>query len=76
MAIEYRPEDASAMTQNLKYPGKLLCIEKQKHLDHNLMIISDTGNNRLVLINEETMECKGIIGTGKVGLVDGNFEEA
>lgn len=40
------------------------------------MIISDTGNNRLVLINEENMTCVGIIGTGKVGLVDGNFNEA
>jgi hypothetical protein len=45
-------------------------------LDHNLLIISDTGNNRLVLINEETLECIGTIGTGKVGLVDGNYEEA
>lgn len=39
------------------------------------MIISDTGNNRLVLINEETFECIGTIGNGKVGLVDGNYEE-
>lgn len=40
------------------------------------MIISDTGNNRLVLINEEKLECIGTIGTGKVGLVDGKFDEA
>lgn len=62
----------------MKYPGKLLCIEKQKggNIDHNLLIISDTGNNRLVLINEETYECVGVIGTGKVGLVDGKFDEA
>lgn len=39
------------------------------------MIISDTGNNRLILINEETLECQGVIGNGKVGLVDGNYEE-
>ena len=42
----------------------------------NLLIISDTGNNRLVLINEDKSECIGIVGAGKVGLVDGNFEEA
>jgi hypothetical protein len=40
------------------------------------LIISDTGNNRLVIINEETMECVGVIGSGKVGLVDGKFDEA
>lgn len=48
------PEEAAALNSNLKFPGKLLCIEKQKGLEHNLMVISDTGNNRLVLINEET----------------------
>lgn len=51
-------------------------MEKQKGLDHNLLIVSDTGNNRLVLINEETQTCVGIIGNGKMGLVDGNYEEA
>ena len=61
---------------NLRYPGKLLCIEKQKGLDHNLLVVSDTGNNRLVLINEETQECVGTVGNGKVGLVDGAYEEA
>lgn len=64
------------MNSNLKYPGKILCIEKQKNLDHNLIVISDTGNNRLLLINEETYQCIGVIGTGKVGLVDGSYEEA
>lgn len=60
----------------MKYPGKLLCIEKQKNLDHNLLLISDTGNNRIILINEETSECIGTIGTSKIGLVDGTYEEA
>ena len=41
-----------------------------------MLIISDTGNNRLVIVNEETMDCMGTIGNGKVGLVDGGFEEA
>ena len=60
----------------LRYPGKLLCIEKQKGLPHNILAISDTGNNRLVIINEETKECLWSIGCSKIGLVDGNFEEA
>ena len=40
------------------------------------MIISDTGNNRLILVNEENYECLGVIGSSKIGLVDGNYEEA
>ena len=39
-------------------------------------MISDTGNNRIVLINEETLECIGVIGNSKIGLVDGNFEDS
>lgn len=39
----------------------------------NLMVISDSANNRLVVINEETMECVYTIGNGKTGLVDGNY---
>jgi len=41
-----------------------------------MIIISDTANNRLVVINEETMSCSDIIGNGKIGLVDGSYEEA
>ena len=59
----------------MKYPGKVLCIEKQENLPNNLIVISDTGNNRLILVNEETMECIDTIGNGKIGLVDGDFKE-
>lgn len=45
-------------------------------MNENLLVISDTGNNRLVLINEETYDCLGTIGNGKVGLIDGNYDEA
>jgi hypothetical protein len=41
-----------------------------------LIIISDTGNNRLIIINEESMECIGVVGNSKVGLVDGGYKEA
>ena len=74
--MEYKAEEGRAMNSNLKFPGKVLCIEEQKGIDQNLIIISDTGNNRLVIVNEETMDCMGTIGNGKVGLVDGGFEEA
>lgn len=66
----------NAQEQNLKYPGKVLCIERQEKLQHNLLVISDSANNRLVVVNEETMRCQHVIGTGKIGLVDGEFGEA
>lgn len=40
------------------------------------MIISDSANNRLVVINEETLECIYTVGNGKIGLVDGSINEA
>ena len=42
-------------------------------MEYNLLVISDTGNNRIVLINEETMEFVENIGNGKIGLVDGDY---
>ena len=54
----------------------MICVEKQAGLDHNLIIVSDTANNRIVIINEETMQFEDQIGNGKIGLVDGNYNEA
>ena len=68
-------EEQAAREQNLRYPGKILCIEKQADLNRNLIVVSDSGNNRLVIINEETMKFEAQIGNGKIGLVDGNYEE-
>lgn len=45
-------------------------------LDYNLLVISDTGNNRLILVNEDRLECVAVVGNGKVGLVDGSYDEA
>ena len=43
--------------------------------DCNVMVISDTGNNKIVLVNIETLECIDTIGNWYVGLVDGDFTE-
>ena len=40
----------------MSYPGKILCIEKQSGLENNLIVISDSANNRLVLVDESKME--------------------
>jgi len=41
-----------------------------------MICISDTGNNRIVIIDEATHECLFTVGNGRVGLVDGSVEEA
>lgn len=45
-------------------------------MPHNLIVISDSANNRVVIVREDTLECVHVIGNGKIGLVDGNFQEA
>ena len=42
----------------------------------NLLVISDSANNRIVVVNEDTMEFLNTIGNGKIGLVDGSYSEA
>jgi len=44
-------------------------------MPNNLIVISDSANNRIVIIKEETLECLHVVGNGKIGLVDGNFDE-
>lgn len=68
-------EVKNAQGQNLKYPGKIICIEKQEKLPQNLIVIADSANNRIVIVREDTMECVHVVGNGKIGLVDGNFQE-
>jgi len=74
--VRESPEEHAARQQNFRYPAKILCIEKQSDLDRNLIIVSDTGNNRIVIINEDTMTFEDQIGNGKIGLVDGSYSEA
>jgi hypothetical protein len=56
----------------LKFPGKIICVEKQDGIQNPLLVISDTG------INANTMKCQDVIGNpeGLIGLIDGPFEEA
>lgn len=68
-------EIKAAKTQNLRYPGKVICIERQEGLPHPMLVIADSANNRVIIINEESMECSSVIGNGKIGLVDGSFED-
>ena len=71
-------EEKAALNSNLRFPGKVICIANQPGLpyDCNLMVISDTGNNRVILVNLDTNECLDVIGNGHIGLVDGQYNEA
>ena len=40
-----------------------------------MLVIADSANNRIVIIDEQSMKCAAVVGNGKVGLVDGSFEE-
>jgi len=68
-----------AVASNLRFPGKVIVIQDQPNLPikGNLLVISDTGNNRILLISiDEKYKCLEVIGSGGLGLVDGDFTEA
>ena len=44
-------------------------------MPYNLLVISDSANNRLVIVREDTLVCLHVIGNGKFGLVDGSYSE-
>jgi len=54
--VSESPEERIARNQNFRYPGKIICVEKQAGLDHNLILVADTANNRVVVVNEDTMQ--------------------
>lgn len=71
-------EQQRADSQNLKFPGKVICIEKQDGITEPMLVISDTGNNRIIIVNAETFECIDVIGNtqGQIGLIDGSYSDA
>lgn len=70
-------EEKSALKSNLRFPSKIISISNQPCLlyDRNLMVISDTGNNRVIIADIDTHECLDVIGSGNIGLVDGEYGE-
>lgn len=58
-------------TSVLAFPGKVLADEKSKQL-----FISDSNHNRIVVVSLDDSSVKEVIGSGEIGLKDGNFETA
>jgi len=62
------------MKQNLNSPGKVQVLKGLEAGD--VMLISDSANNRLVLVHLETLTCIQTIGSGIDGHNDGDFKDA
>lgn len=71
-------EIKAANSQNLRFPGKVICIEQQDGIEHPLLVISDTGNNRILIVNANNFQGIDVVGNreGNIGLIDGEFEDA
>ncbi|NDJ76022.1 MAG: redoxin domain-containing protein [Chloroflexi bacterium] len=69
---QWQPELATLdHTEPLRFPGKVLA-----DVDSNRLFIADSNNNRIVVTALDTYEVLDVIGTGEIGLVDGDFELA
>ena len=46
-------EEKIALSSNLRFPGKIICVSNQPCMpyDCNIMVVSDTGNNRIIVVN-------------------------
>ena len=62
----------------MKFPHKIIKVHKEKCdlFGCDILILSDMGNHRVLVINEETYECVEVIGWGKSGYLDGSFESS
>ncbi|HXG65758.1 MAG TPA: thioredoxin-like domain-containing protein, partial [Blastocatellia bacterium] len=74
--IDRRPlnlklERHRAPASMLAFPGKVLADEKSRQL-----FISDSNHNRIVVAALDDYSIKEVIGSGAIGLDDGNFESA
>ena len=68
--------EENAIKSRMRFPSKLLYTEETGPYDSNgLLVVSDSGNNRILIIDEESLTCIDSIGTGNRGDEDGSFEE-
>ena len=64
-------EKDTAPPSLLEFPGKVRVDEKG-----NRLFISDSGHNRILVVNRKTAEVIDVIGNGDRGMKDGSFAEA
>lgn len=86
-----KPEAITALRQNLSQPGKIIYIDAAKSLAltgevadvplpyadvTELLVIADSSNNRLLVLDASTNTFLEQIGNGKSGYKEGNFADA
>ena len=51
-------EERAVLKSNLRFPSKIITIHNQPCLlyDCNILVVSDTGNNRVIILNLDTYE--------------------
>ena len=67
----FKPIIESKIESVLSFPGKVFA-----HPTHNVLIISDSNHNRILVVNRETGAIQSIIGSGDRGAMDGSFANA
>lgn len=73
----FSKEKEAAIKSNLRFPHKILHVSKDecKLYGCDILVISDMGNHRIIIVNENTYKCLDVIGCGESGYMDGSFEE-
>ena len=59
----------------MRFPSKLLYV-KDSVYEKPILFISDSGNNRVLVVDEASLTCIEVIGSGIRGDEDGTFENS
>jgi hypothetical protein len=69
------------LMQNLNYPTKLICVqvkENQPKLPYpgvnKMLIVSDTGNNRIIILDGDSLTFLDQIGSGAKSFEDNDWD--
>lgn len=73
--LPLNPATELIISANLKFPGKITCSKINNEDVAELYAVSDSGNNRVLILNANG-EVMQKIGGKAAGLVDGNFNDA
>lgn len=69
-------EEENSIKQHMRFPSKLIhTFEETPYEWESLLFVSDSGNNWVLVIDEKTLECIDVIGSGTWGDIDGSFSE-
>jgi hypothetical protein len=77
-----KPEMIIAQKQNLNNPGKVIIVPDINGKDlgydesvKNLLIVADSSNNRVIILDQATHKCIDVIGNGNPSFKDGSYKD-